>query len=377
MTQKNEPSLHDAAQDAAQAPAPEALLRTRAPEPAEAAPVADGVGGALRARRIARGMGVAEVSGRLKFSVRQIESLEANAWDDLPSGPSLRGLVRNYARMVDIDDEPLLQQLPGNARMAPPAAAVGNMLTGRSELPTNSLREWSEPRRGIRGWLLLVFVALLALSAVGYFVGERFLNPVKDSLLNESAPQLGTGTVEAIPVPSLGEAIVAPTPAIPTVQGGETAAPQAPAAAAEPAAAGAPGVGSPAAGSPAAAVPAAGTSAAGSPTASGQIAAAPTAAGTPAPAAATPAAPAAAPANAGASALVLKITTPSWVEVRGGDGVALLSRTAEAGEELRFDVKAPARVVVGNAGGVEVQWQGNRVDLARFQRGNVARLTLE
>lgn len=374
MTQKNEPTLQDAASDAApnaalaQAPAPEALLRTRAPVPVEAAPAPDGIGGTLRARRIARGLSVAEVSGRLKFGVRQIEALEANAWDDLPGGPSLRGLVRNYARMVDIDDEPLVQQLPGNARVAPPAAAVGNMLTGRSELPTNSLREWSEPRRGPRGWLVLVFVVLLALAAVGYFVGERWLSPLGDTLSSDGTPPAGTGMVEAVPVPSLGEAIVVPTPAIPTVQGGETAASPAPAAVA-----------------PAATSPAAGTPPAASATASGQIAAASTAAGTPAPAAtngaapqvAAPAAAAPAPASTGTSALVVKVTTPSWVEVRGSDGVALLSRTAEAGEELRFDVKAPARVVVGNAGGVEVQWQGNRLDLARFQRGNVARLTLE
>ena len=55
--------------------------------------------GAARAARI-KGWSVDEVSSRIKFSARQIEALENEQWADLPSGVSLRGLIRNYARLL-------------------------------------------------------------------------------------------------------------------------------------------------------------------------------------------------------------------------------------------------------------------------------------
>src|SRR5690606_35688496 len=72
-----------------------------------------------------------------------------------------------------------------------------------------------------------------------------------------------------------------------------------------------------------------------------------------------------------------EVQTPRWVEVPDATGAVLLSATLPAGAKEQLDVDAPARIVIGNAGGVTLSWRGTPVDLAPHQRGNVARLTLE
>src|SRR5690606_6602321 len=94
------------------------------------------VGASLRALREARRWSLADVSARLKFSVKQIDALESDRWNELPQGPSTRGLVRNYARLLDVDPDTLMNAMPEGLRHRPAAAlsAVGG------ELPDGALR---------------------------------------------------------------------------------------------------------------------------------------------------------------------------------------------------------------------------------------------
>lgn len=75
-----------------------------------------GVGAELKQTREARGLSVEDVAQSLKFAPRQIESLEAERFDRLPGPTIARGMVRNYARLLKLEAEPLLE------RMAPRAA---------------------------------------------------------------------------------------------------------------------------------------------------------------------------------------------------------------------------------------------------------------
>lgn len=61
------------------------------------------VGASLQSLRVARGWSLEDVSNRIKFAPRQIEALEAEQWDKLPQGMSLRGLIRSYARLLETD----------------------------------------------------------------------------------------------------------------------------------------------------------------------------------------------------------------------------------------------------------------------------------
>lgn len=93
---------------------------------------------------------------------------------------------------------------------------------------------------------------------------------------------------------------------------------------------------------------------------------------------ATIAAPAAAsePAASVASALELRVSAESWIEVLDSGGAALLQRTLHAGEFVGLDGTPPFRIKIGNAAATRLVYRGEPVDLAAATRDNVARLEL-
>lgn len=84
--------------------APERSERPAAQADAEAA-----VGEALADRRRALGYSVEDIALKLKFSRRQLEALEQGRFDRLPGTTFVRGMIRNYARLLDLDSAPLLE----------------------------------------------------------------------------------------------------------------------------------------------------------------------------------------------------------------------------------------------------------------------------
>ena len=78
----------------------------------DSASVVQSVGHLLRKARLMKGMSVEDVSRQLRLSVLQIEAIEKEAFDKLPGRTFLRGFIRNYAHLVQLDPNPLLQMLP-------------------------------------------------------------------------------------------------------------------------------------------------------------------------------------------------------------------------------------------------------------------------
>ena len=76
-----------------------------------------GVGQELAAAREARGLAVADVAQQLKFAPRQLEALEQEQFEALPGHTFTRGMVRNYARLLKLDPEPLVQRIAGRFEM--------------------------------------------------------------------------------------------------------------------------------------------------------------------------------------------------------------------------------------------------------------------
>ncbi len=66
-------------------------------------------GAALRAARDAAGLSVPEVAQRLKLTVRLVEAIEANDRQRFPPAVYLRGFVRNYAKLLGLEAEPLVE----------------------------------------------------------------------------------------------------------------------------------------------------------------------------------------------------------------------------------------------------------------------------
>ena len=67
----------------------------------------------------------------------------------------------------------------------------------------------------------------------------------------------------------------------------------------------------------------------------------------------------------------------SWVEVRGRDGKVVFSMVNAPGSERIVRGDPPFSLVIGGASGVQLSYNGSRVDLASYVTSDVARLRLE
>ncbi|WP_397473017.1 helix-turn-helix domain-containing protein [Pusillimonas sp.] len=122
-----------------------------------------GLGASLRQMRNARGVSLSDASARLKYTVRQLDALENERWNELPRGMLLRGLVKNYSRFLETDVDALLTMLEnqvGSEAAAPVSLPVQRVSVGRAGTPLHSessSRSW--------GWLLVI-VAVVAVAGV-------------------------------------------------------------------------------------------------------------------------------------------------------------------------------------------------------------------
>jgi len=129
------------------------------------------VGTMLRNARESRSLPVADVAQALKLGQRQVEALERDDWSVLPGTTFIRGFVRNYARLVDIDPAPLMERLESLLEkpvdtLAVPAAApprISNASKSRDGLVV-----------GIGGLLLI-------LAALAYFLLPNDLTALRDT----------------------------------------------------------------------------------------------------------------------------------------------------------------------------------------------------
>lgn len=94
-------------------------------------------GSILKTARTAAGLSVAQVARRLKLTVRLVRAIEANDRQRCPPAVYLRGYIRNYARLVGVDPEPLLESLlfdtaPEPVEEPPVSGWLGTRLQART-----------------------------------------------------------------------------------------------------------------------------------------------------------------------------------------------------------------------------------------------------
>lgn len=271
--------------------------------PAEVRP-----GRALAEARVRRSLSVADVALQLKLSVSQIEALEADAYDRLPGAVFVRGFVRNYARLLELDAEELVATLELEHKGTSAMAAVPRS----HNIPF--------PARGRVRWPAYLAVLLLLIVTV----------VVVDLLISAPPPAV----IPAQPVAQTAP-VAAPAAATVTVEQPREAQVAEPVPVAN----------------PQGAEPA--------PAKSGE----------------TPAA--AAAAASGQDDLHFAFSIESWVEVRDRNDRILMSQLNPAGSEQHVQGRPPFSLVVGNARGVRLTFNGRAIDLAPHTRVEVARLTLE
>lgn len=125
-------------------------------------PDAGRVGEWLRAARESRGLTVAEVALSLKLGPRQVEALETEDWASLPGNTMIRGFVRNYARLLNLDPGALMRAL--DAEQLPQTVQLEVSAGTSVSLPQSTRRV---ERRDLLA--ILAGVVLLVLAVLAYF----------------------------------------------------------------------------------------------------------------------------------------------------------------------------------------------------------------
>jgi len=121
-------------------------------------------GRVLADKRTALGLSIDDVSARLKYPARMIEALENDRWSDLPKGLALRGLLRNYSRMLGIDSkglEAVLQSYIGEV-----TGGIANHTSTRSLAPHDSDRNHHST-----GWIVMIAVVVFVVIAIALWQG--------------------------------------------------------------------------------------------------------------------------------------------------------------------------------------------------------------
>lgn len=276
--------------------------------------VASSTGEQLRAARVARGWSLQEVAGRLRIRPALVEALEGDDYAPFGATTYARGQLRNYARLLGLDDQVLLQGF----RPSP----------GDSSRPLRRAPEIHPGRPGlVRVGGLAIVVILAVLGAVWAGAGR---GPQMPPGAPAAPPQISVqaSLVADLPVESAPPAVVA------DVQPDWTEA----AIVAEPA----PGVTTTAA--PEDVLPL-----------------------TTSPSAVRDAS------DTGVE-LRLRSRSVSWVEVTDHDGRRLVYELVSPGPERVVRGQPPLRLLLGNAPAVDVLYNGDPVPLPVGQ--HVVRMTL-
>ncbi|MDN4627633.1 cytoskeleton protein RodZ [Erwinia sp. PsM31] len=330
----------------------------------------------LRVAREQMGLSQQNVAERLclKLStVRDIEEDKAPA--DLAS-TFLRGYIRSYARLVHVPEEELL---PMMAKQAPVRAAKVEPMQSFS---------LGKRRKKRDGWLMiftwLVLFVVVGLTGAWWWQNHK---AAQDDLVSMADQNVSAGgdNSQSIPLNNSGADGMSPAEEAPTAP-----AQSAPAdTAAAPDAAATSSAANTSAAATGSAASAANTSAAATGSAASAANTSAAATGSAAPVAVSPSqvpadngqmptasAGVSAPA-AEANALVMNFSKECWLEVSDATGKKLFSGIQRSGGKLSLSGTAPYRLKIGAPGAVQIQYQGQPVDLSRFIRSNqVARLTV-
>lgn len=283
----------------------------------------------LRDERIRRNLSVGEVARRLRLSEQQVEAIEAQDFSKLPSAAFLRGYVRNYANFLQLANvNQLLASLPLSTTTH---AYPGENLSQRFK----SIEPVFRRNRNRRGPLYVIMILVL-----GGLTYELYQN---GNLEEESSYLLGSFDASTLSGSETGDsnqaAIGSPLPIPPasslafpfppSVSGGNT--------------------------QPGAVI---------SPAPPTSVESIPIEAGA---------------SDSGEKALHFSFSRDSWVKVKDSDGKVILEKIHARGTEQEIKGKPPLYLVIGNASGVKLTYNGRIVDLAPYTRRNddVARFSLE
>lgn len=295
---------------------------------------AESLGARLRDAREAHGWNVGDVVAELRIPARIIERLEDDDYAGFSDAVFLRGYLNSYARLVGVPVDETVKVVDAHARVAPLVA------TGKISRSRYLFERYSASATYLTLTAIIVVPAVWLATHGGLQQNLARVTPldpppvhVADIAQDDASSNAEVATNNPSTTTDTPAANTATSLAIPPAEQAPIVASMTPFQVAHPAES--------------------------------------------APAASTEATAAKAAANGqGAHVVTLKIAQPSWVEVTAADGRKLEYATLAAGSEHEYRSDGSVSVRLGNAQGAELRADGNAVDLAPFQRGNVAHLKL-
>lgn len=300
-----------------------------------------GLGERLVTSRVARGLALEDVVQVLRLPATTLQALESDCHEKLPAPVFVRGYLRAYARLLEMDGEALVAEYNRLAVTSTP------VLT-----PVPEVRRTAGHDLYLRGAAALLAVAMVTtLGAWWYMRAHQDASAETRSASAEIKPSASSAS-GTIPSQTISTNPV--TDSFAAVAPGTSSRPSAdPAAAAEP-------------------VP---TLVDDSPaTANADVAELPVAPlaaerGGLVPASRAP---------AGEQVIFIKANDESWAEVVDANGYQLLYYLLRPGMEYRLEGQAPFQVFLGNAPAVELSLNEERFDHSPFRRRNsTARFPLD
>jgi len=284
----------------------------------------EAVGAELRSAREALGLSLSEVAHQLKLAPRQVEALEAGRFEALPGATFVRGMLRNYARLLRLEPEPLLESLAGRFE-APDASR----LAARYSQPVPFS---DSARRSTFVYLGLSLAVLTLGGGVAYQWYREHKAPAQLAAAPPKRPAPKPAASPA-PVPKSEPKRLEPV-AQAQVTAKVSAAPEPP---------------------PAPAI---------------EKVAALTAASAPSAAALAD------KRTGGSHRLVIRCQEEAWIEVKDANDRMLVSSLNPAGSERIVRSRGPLTLVIGNAAHVQVIHNDKPIDLAPHTKLSIARFTL-
>lgn len=288
-----------------------------------------GPGKRLYEARIRAQLSAEQVAEMLHLSAHQIAALEREEFDRLPGPTYVRGYLRNYAQLLGLPSDEIVQSYTrsnGASRMA-----RRNALAPEPEVTTRDAT--------VRLATLLVAVTLILLAVVWW--QGRSSKP--------TTPEPISQVQEVTPPDVEPDAVVSTEPAHEVDQAGEDRIDIAPVVTAEEPPAQPADV------------------------ATGQPQARDTA--EPLPPSTAMAGPV--PAEGDTAQLVLHTRDTSWADIRDARGNKLVYMLVPAQQRITLTGVPPFEVFVGNPEAVMVEFNGEHVEAVKFKRGLVARFTLD
>ncbi len=292
--------------------------------------VGNSAGELLRAARQKQGLHIAALAASIKVSPAKLEALEAGRFDELPDATFTRALAQSVCRVLKIDAQPVLAQLPSSRAAALEKVDAGLNTPFRDRPGRSSDPVESTLMRHPMLWLAALLLAAAAVFVLmpGHWV-QRWLPtsaPADEAAqAGSQAPAMPVAARPASVVEVVTQAVVEAASAVVAASGAS-----APAAAPNP----------------------------------------------PTVVASTPAAAPPMAAVASASGARIQAVQATWVQAADARGQLLLNRTLQPGETVDLEGARPLRLRIGNVKGTVLQHRGQTIDLAARTQNNVANIEL-